>query len=80
MTHIPRAFCSNCGIEMKPLRNGVQLQVLTANRMEYYKIHSDRWGCPQCNNAIYIGFGSPIHPRSEHYEDCKVHATVRTRN
>jgi len=64
MNHRP--VCSKCEIELRPIKNGVQVVEHSVNGP--YKIwDADEWECPECRARIVMGFGA--NPLAAHYED-----------
>jgi hypothetical protein len=67
--HIPRAICGACLTELRPVKNGVTIEMMTKDgegeEIPYYKIESDLYGC-KCGTLVFIGFGS--NAVAEHYQ------------
>ena len=63
MNHRP--VCVECGLEMRPEKNGVGL--LDMAEFGAYQIwDADKWKCPSCGKEIIVGFGN--NPVSQHFE------------
>ena len=60
MAHVPRAVCVPCQIEMRPSRNGVDLEMLLPTGKGYYKVQADEYQCPRCGHKTLVGFGEPF--------------------
>lgn len=65
MSHIPRAICVPCKIEMRPSRNGVKLEMVLPTGKPYYQIETDEWVCPACGHKALVGFAS--EPFAHHF-------------
>ena len=63
--HIPRAICGECNVEMRPVKNGVDIEMLLSDGQPYYKIQADLYGCSRCDKTMFVGFG---HPFAQHFE------------
>ena len=51
MAHIPAFVCVECGREMRCIKNGHTLQMVTEDG-PYYLVQCDRWGCGDCGKEI----------------------------
>lgn len=53
--------CTNCEIEFRPFKNGVEL-VDYAEYGPYKMWEADEWQCPSCHVKVITGFAEqPIH-------------------
>jgi len=78
MAHVPRAICGDCNIEMRPQKNGVDIEMITEDGSPYYKISSDRYACPNCLRTIYVGMGEPFAFHfQDNYDNIKVDEVAR---
>ena len=50
MTHIPRAACAKCGLEMRATIG--QNVLVTIERGSYYLISADVYTCPDCGAEV----------------------------
>ena len=53
-----KPICASCKREMAVDKNGVILQLLTAEGRHYGIVHADRHRCTSCNGAFYTAFGA----------------------
>lgn len=53
MTHIPRAFCAHCDLEMFPDEIGKMVETTTQGR-PYYKVSVDKWKCRSCGTLVLL--------------------------
>jgi len=66
MPHIPRAVCVPCRIEMRPSRNGIEVEMLLPTGKGYYRIEADEYECGRCGHKAIIGFAH--QPFVSHFE------------
>lgn len=78
MQHSLRAVCADCGVEMKPYKNGLMLEARLKDGRPYYKVSSDKWICPCCGWTAYIGFAPEAIPSTdaERYDRIFPDATI----
>ena len=69
--YVPKAMCGECLVELRPMKNGRTMEVMSGpegeeNTMPYYKIDCDQYGCTKCGKMVFISFASQA--RAEHFE------------
>ena len=79
MVRLP--VCLNCGVEMYPFENGINLMYLSDGK-PYQIWRADEYRCPMCNARIAAGFG--IHPVAEDwqsvFDEYEIHYTIGEKN
>jgi hypothetical protein len=55
MSRLP--ICVDCQIEMEPRKNHYVVEVM-AGAEPYQKIAADKFGCPNCNIEVVVGFAN----------------------
>jgi len=66
MPHIPRSVCVPCRVEMRPSRNGVEVEMLLPTGKPYYQIQADEYQCPKCGYRALVGFAR--QPYVHHFD------------
>ena len=69
--HIPKVICEPCNLEMRPVKNGVVVEMMADTCIYYYKISGDRYQCTNCKQLVVTGFAKiPLaEPFQDNYED-----------
>ncbi len=48
-------ICVDCQIDMMPLKNNFVVEIM-AGAEPYQKVAADKFGCPNCNIEVVVGF------------------------
>lgn len=67
MPYIPNAICCKCNLEMRCVKNGVDLEMLQDGGKPFYKVQADRYQCERCGQTVLIRFAS--NPFAHHFEE-----------
>lgn len=73
MAHVPNVICGECLVEMRCIKNGVEVEMMLEDNSPYYKAQADKYGCPTCGKEVIYGMGNPYaFHHQENYKNWKV--------